>query len=146
MLQFHTFVTYEMTLPSSKYEGSHVNVMRLSEKCLSSIKYYFHFSDILLTDEKLDENEALMETFLKILEMLLRGIEIHETEVVCCLIEDLAALIKLQKVSTESQASAGSPVNFLQRSTRQVTDFLREKLRSNMNTYELNLHGELRVS
>ena len=140
------YMNFHSTAFSSKVPENRVDVLRLSKKCLSSMKYYLRFSDSLLTDEKLDENEALMETYLKILEMILKRIELNQTEVVCHLIEGLASLIKLQKVSTEPQASAGVPVNFLQRSTRQVTGFLREKLPSNMNTNEMNLLRELRVS
>lgn len=106
----------------------------------------FHFSNSTTTEESIQDDEDLMETFLELLGMLLNRIKLHQTDVICRIIESFSALIGRLKFGENSQTSTDTYSTKLLQSAYHVERFLKRTLLYNMNPHESTLIDELLVS
>ena len=87
-----------------------------------------------------------METFLKLLDMILRRINLKNTDVIRHIIETLSALIGRHKIGENSRTSTDTYATKIRQSAQQVERFLNTKLRLDMDPYGSSLYDELLVS
>ena len=87
-----------------------------------------------------------METFLKLLDMILRRINLKNTDVIRHIIETLSALIGRHKIGENSRTSTDTYATKIRQSAHQVERFLNTKLPRDMDPYGSSLYDELLVS